>query len=147
MRRSCVSVIIAAILITPGAHAQKKDKRYDPPRPRLAVSMDSNFAGSYHMLGMSRLSKDPEMAAAAFHWARRIDPSLAEAFYAERIARHLSDTLAPRGVGVVIEAEHTCMTLRGARSPGARTTTSALFGVMRDDPRSRAEFLDLTRTP
>lgn len=64
----------------------------------------------------------------------------------QRIADHLRDALAPRGVGVVIEAEHTCMSLRGARTPGARTTTSALFGRLRDDPRSRAEFLQLTRS-
>jgi len=64
----------------------------------------------------------------------------------KRIADHLHDALQPRGVGVVIEAEHTCMSLRGARAAGARTTTSALFGRLRDDPRSRAEFLALTRS-
>jgi GTP cyclohydrolase I len=63
----------------------------------------------------------------------------------KRIADHLQDQLQARGVGVVIEAEHTCMSLRGARAPGARTTTSALFGQLRDDPRSRAEFLALTK--
>lgn len=46
---------------------------------------------------------------------------------------------------MVIEAEHTCMSLRGASVPGARTTTSAIFGQLRDDARSRAEFLALTR--
>jgi len=64
----------------------------------------------------------------------------------KRIADHLQSALRPRGVGVVIEAEHTCMSLRGARATGARTTTSALFGHLRDDPRSRAEFLALTRS-
>ena len=64
----------------------------------------------------------------------------------KRIADHLGSDLRPRGVGVVIEAEHTCMGLRGARTPGARTTTSALFGHLRDDPRTRAEFLALTRS-
>jgi GTP cyclohydrolase I len=64
----------------------------------------------------------------------------------KRIADHLQGELQPRGVGVVIEAEHTCMSLRGARAAGARTTTSALFGRLRDDPRSRAEFLALTRS-
>jgi GTP cyclohydrolase I len=63
----------------------------------------------------------------------------------KRIADHLQDQLQARGVGVVIEAEHTCMSLRGARAVGARTTTSALFGQLRDDPRSRAEFLALTK--
>jgi GTP cyclohydrolase IA len=62
----------------------------------------------------------------------------------KRIADHLQGELQPRGVGVVIEAEHTCMSLRGARATGARTTTSAMFGQLRDDHRSRAEFLALT---
>jgi GTP cyclohydrolase I len=48
-------------------------------------------------------------------------------------------------VGVVIEAEHSCMTLRGVNTPGSKLTTSSLRGVIRDDPRTRAEFLRLTR--
>ena len=63
----------------------------------------------------------------------------------KQIAEHLERQLAPRGVGVVIEAEHTCMSLRGVRAVGARTVTSALFGALRDNPSSRAEFLSLTR--
>lgn len=63
----------------------------------------------------------------------------------KQVAEHLQHQLSPRGVGVVIEAEHTCMTLRGVRAPGARTVTSALLGSLRDDARSRAEFLALTR--
>jgi GTP cyclohydrolase I len=64
----------------------------------------------------------------------------------KRIADHLERSLHPKGVGVVIEAEHTCMSLRGARAVGARTVTSTLFGQLRDDQRSRAEFLQLTRS-
>ena len=63
-----------------------------------------------------------------------------------QVADWLLDHLAPRGVGVVIEAEHLCMSLRGVRAGGSRTTTSALLGLMRDDARTRAEFLSLTRT-
>jgi GTP cyclohydrolase I len=63
----------------------------------------------------------------------------------KRIADHLQRRLSPRGVGVVLEAEHTCMSLRGPRVAGARTVTSALFGQLRDDPASRAEFLALAR--
>jgi GTP cyclohydrolase I len=63
----------------------------------------------------------------------------------KQVAEHLRDQLSPRGVGVVIEAEHTCMTLRGVRASGARTVTSALFGTLRENPSSRAEFLSLTR--
>ena len=63
----------------------------------------------------------------------------------QQVAEHLDDALSPRGVGVVVEAEHTCMTLRGIRAVGARTVTSALLGTLRDDASSRAEFLSLTR--
>jgi GTP cyclohydrolase I len=65
----------------------------------------------------------------------------------KQIAEHLRDQLAPRGVGVVIEAEHSCMTLRGIRAVGSRTVTSALFGTLRDDASSRAEFLSFVRSP
>lgn len=64
----------------------------------------------------------------------------------KQIADHLNDLLQPRGVGVVIEAEHTCMSLRGARASGALTTTSTLLGQLREDQRSRAEFMSLTRS-
>jgi len=63
----------------------------------------------------------------------------------KQVAEHLRDQLSPRGVGVVIEAGHTCMTLRGVRASGARTVTSAMFGTLRENPASRAEFLSLTR--
>ena len=64
----------------------------------------------------------------------------------QQVADHLERHLAPRGVGVVIEAEHTCMSLRGVRAAGARTVTSALLGTLRTDPSSRAEFLSLVRS-
>ncbi|WP_225753545.1 GTP cyclohydrolase I [Actinotalea sp. Marseille-Q4924] len=63
-----------------------------------------------------------------------------------QVADHLQQQLAPRGVGVVVEAEHSCMSLRGARAVGARTVTSALLGTLRSDPASRAEFLSLVRS-
>jgi GTP cyclohydrolase I len=62
-----------------------------------------------------------------------------------QVASWLQETLQPRGVGVVLEAEHTCMTLRGVRKPGARTVTSALLGLLRDDARTRSEFFALVR--
>jgi GTP cyclohydrolase I len=62
-----------------------------------------------------------------------------------QIAEHLQTHLEPRGVGVVIAAQHTCMSLRGARAQGTRTVTSALRGRLREDPAVRAEFLHLTR--
>jgi GTP cyclohydrolase I len=63
----------------------------------------------------------------------------------KQVADHLQTQLAPRGVGVVVEAEHSCMSLRGVRAPGTRTVTSALLGTLRADASSRAEFLSLVR--
>jgi GTP cyclohydrolase I len=60
-----------------------------------------------------------------------------------QIAGWLQERLEPKGVGVVLEAEHLCMSLRGVVKPGARTVTSALQGLVRDDPRTRREFLGL----
>lgn len=62
-----------------------------------------------------------------------------------QIAEAIHEVLRPAGVGVVIEAEHSCMTLRGVDVPGATLTTSTLLGVVRDDPRTREEFLRLVR--
>ena len=62
-----------------------------------------------------------------------------------QIARTLFDELQPVGVMVVIEAEHTCMTLRGVKKPGAITITSAVLGGFRKDPRTRAEAMALIK--
>ena len=88
------------------------------------------------LVGLSKLARMVD-----FH-ARR--PQTQERL-TQRLAEHLATRLAPRGVGVVIEAEHSCMSLRGARAPGTSTVTSALLGQLRDDPASRSEFLALTR--
>ena len=57
------------------------------------------------------------------------------------IAEAIQEILEPAGVGVVIEAEHSCMTLRGVNTPGSLLSTSRLLGMIRDDPRTRGEFL------
>jgi GTP cyclohydrolase I len=59
------------------------------------------------------------------------------------IAEWLEESLQPKGVGVVLEARHGCMSVRGGRQPEAVTTTSARRGRLREDARSRHEFLDL----
>ena len=59
------------------------------------------------------------------------------------IADWLEESLEPKGVGVVLEARHGCMSVRGVRQPAATTTTSALRGRVREDARTRQEFLDL----
>jgi GTP cyclohydrolase I len=62
----------------------------------------------------------------------------------KQVADWLQEQLAPKGVGVVLEAEHLCMSLRGVQAAGAKTVTSAVHGLLRDDARSRAEFFSLT---
>ena len=62
-----------------------------------------------------------------------------------QIAEALNEALAPRGVGVVVEARHLCMEMRGVETPGGRMLTSCMLGTFRRDPRTRAEFLELVR--
>jgi GTP cyclohydrolase IA len=79
--------------------------------------------------------------------ARLVEYFAARPQVQERLTKQVADCLATRlrapGVGVVLEAEHTCMTLRGVRALGAKTVTSTLLGTLRADPRSRAEFFAL----
>ncbi len=63
----------------------------------------------------------------------------------KQIAEALNESLAPRGVGVVVEARHLCMEMRGVETPGGHMMTSCMLGTFRRDPRTRAEFLDLVR--
>ena len=84
------------------------------------------------ILGLSKFARVVEM------FARR--PQVQERLTVQ-IADWLVDSLAPRGVGVVIEAEHLCMTLRGVQAAGTSTSTSALRGLLRERPQTRAEFL------
>jgi GTP cyclohydrolase I len=62
----------------------------------------------------------------------------------KQVADWLQQELSPKGVGVVFEAEHLCMSLRGVRAAGSLTVTSAVHGRMRDEPSARAEFFALT---
>ena len=88
------------------------------------------------VIGLSKVARIVDM------YARRLQ--IQEKMTSE-IANAIDEVLKPQGVGVVIEAEHSCMTLRGVDVPGASLTTSALLGVVRDDHRTREEFLRLVR--
>jgi GTP cyclohydrolase I len=87
------------------------------------------------ILGLSKLARVVELFARRLQVQERMTT---------QIARWLQETVHPRGVGVVLEAEHMCMSIRGVRATGAKTVTSALHGALRNDPRTRAEFLSLT---
>jgi GTP cyclohydrolase I len=101
------------------------------------------FAGVAHVgylpgeriVGLSKLARVVE------HFSRSLQ---VQERLTVQIAGWLDQHLAPRGVGVVLEAEHMCMSLRGVQKPGARTVTSALHGRLRDDSRTRQEFMSLT---
>jgi GTP cyclohydrolase I len=84
------------------------------------------------ILGLSKLARVVELFAHRAQVQERLT---------KQVADWLDIRLRPRGVGVVIEAEHMCMSLRGVQAVGARTVTSTLLGALRDDARSRAEFL------
>jgi GTP cyclohydrolase I len=86
------------------------------------------------IVGISKLARVVEMFARDLQLQERLTMQIAD---------WLDQELAPRGVGVVLSAEHTCMTLRGVLKPGARTVTSALRGLVRDDARTRQELFSL----
>jgi GTP cyclohydrolase I len=88
------------------------------------------------ILGLSKLARVVEMFARRLQVQERLT---------QQVAHWLEEQLEPKGVGVVLEAEHLCMSLRGVRSTGALTVTSALTGIVREDARTRTEFLALTR--
>ncbi|WP_116244071.1 GTP cyclohydrolase I FolE [Nocardiopsis sp. FIRDI 009] len=86
------------------------------------------------IVGLSKLARVVE------HWARR--PQVQERL-TKQISQWLDERLSPRGVGVVLRAEHTCMTLRGVQAPGTSTVTSSLRGLLLEDDRTRGEFFAL----
>jgi GTP cyclohydrolase I len=87
------------------------------------------------ILGLSKLARVVDYFARSLQVQERLTT---------QIAGWLQHELQPKGVGVVVEAEHLCMSLRGVQKQGASTVTSALQGLVRDDPRTRQEFLALT---
>ena len=127
------------------------DDRYDElvvargiPMRSLCAHHMLPFVGVAHVaylpgeriIGLSKLARVVEMFASGLQIQERLTM---------QVCQWLAEHLQPKGVGVVIEAEHLCMTLRGVKAEGARTVTSSLHGLLRDDPRTRAEFLALTR--
>ena len=85
------------------------------------------------------LSKIPRLVEAFSH-RLQIQEKLTN-----EIAEALNQAVAPRGVGVVVEARHLCLEMRGIETPGGRMITSSMLGTFRRDPRTRAEFLDLVK--
>jgi GTP cyclohydrolase I len=87
------------------------------------------------ILGLSKLARVVELFSRGLQVQERLT---------SQVAAWLEEHLEPKGVGVVLEAEHLCMSLRGVKATGSRTVTSALRGLVRNDPRTRTEFFGLT---
>jgi GTP cyclohydrolase I len=104
------------------------------------------FLGKAHVgyLPSNRVVGISKLARVVNGFARRLQ--IQEKLTAE-IAQAIQDILEPKGVGVVLVSEHSCMTMRGVNTPGSRLTTSHLLGEVRDDQRTRQEFFDLVRNP
>lgn len=88
------------------------------------------------ILGLSKLARVVELFARDLQVQERLTMQIAD---------WLDTHLQPRGIGVVIEAEHLCMSMRGVQAAGTRTVTSAVRGLLRDRESARREFLDLIR--
>lgn len=125
------------------------DERYD----ELVIVRDIPFSSLYehHLLpfkgvahvgylpgsrifGLSKLARVVEMCARGLRVQERLT---------KQVADWLDQHLAPKGVGVVVQAEHLCMTLRGVQTPGTLIITSSLLGVLRNDCQSCTEFFSL----
>jgi GTP cyclohydrolase IA len=104
------------------------------------------FFGSCHVgylpkgkvVGLSKIPRLVGLFAHRLQLQERMTKEVAEA---------LNEQLAPKGVGVVVEARHLCMEMRGVQKPGSQLITSCMLGTFRKDARTRAEFLDLVRRP
>ena len=104
------------------------------------------FFGSCHVGYLPKgkvvgLSKIPRVVGAFAHRLQLQERMTKE------IAEALNEAVAPKGVGVVVEARHLCMEMRGVQKPGGQLITSCMLGTFRKAPRTRAEFLDLVRRP
>ena len=93
------------------------------------------YLPNQRILGLSKLARVVELFSRDLQLQERLTT---------QIATWLQQQLEPKGVGVVLEAEHLCMSMRGVQNQRAKTVTSALHGIVRDDPRTRDEFLSLT---
>ena len=103
-----------------------------PFHGRAHVGYIPNKSG--HITGLSKLARVVDICARRPQVQERLTAQIADA---------LSDALKPRGVIVVVEAEHLCMSMRGVRKPGALTVTSAVRGIFRENPATRSEVMSL----
>ncbi|CAN5918385.1 GTP cyclohydrolase I FolE [soil metagenome] len=144
--------IFAGLLVEPGAVI---DKVFEAGHDELVLIRDISFASvcEHHLVpfvGHAHVGYIPDeqgQVTGLSKLARLVDVVARRPNMQERLTATIADTLMqrlePRGVIVVVEAEHLCMTMRGVRKPGAVTVTSAVRGIIRDNPATRAEAMAL----
>lgn len=121
----------------PASLPQATPLRVVPPYDGIEVAHVGYLPGQ-RILGLAKLARVVGLLARRPRVQERLTTQVAD---------WLQTHLQPRGVRVVLEAEHRCMTVRGVRAGGTSTIASALLGTLREDPRSRAEFLALATPP
>jgi GTP cyclohydrolase I len=142
--------------ILAGLHHDPREflqKTFAQPYNEVVIVKDIRFESlcEHHLLpflGKAHVGYLPDGRIVGLSKLARVVESLArrpqvQERMTEEIADLLMEELTPRGVAVILEATHTCMTIRGIRKPDSITTTSAMRGAFRDNPTTRAEFLSL----
>ncbi len=144
--------VFAGLLVDP---AEVLDVVFEEGHDELVLIKDIPFASmcEHHFvpfIGRAHVGYIPNargQVTGLSKLARLVDLVAKRPNLQERITSQVADTLEkvldPRGVIVIIEAEHLCMSMRGVRKPGSMTVTSAVRGIMRDDPATRAEAMSL----
>jgi GTP cyclohydrolase I len=144
--------IFAGLHLDPRVHLQKTfTQKYD----EMVLVKDIEFASccEHHLLpftGKAHIGYLPAGKVVGLSKLARVVDAVAkrpqvQEQMTEQIADLVMAELQPRGVGVMVEASHSCMTIRGVRKPGSVTTTDALRGLFKTNPATRAEFMALVR--
>ena len=134
MDKERIQNAVREILIAVGEDPDREGLLETPKR--VANMYEEIFAG---------LTEDPKQHIKLFNEQSNDEMVQVQERLTSDIADFLNDNLQPKGVAVIMEAEHMCMTMRGARAAGSKTQTSALRGIMRTDAKTRAEVLSLLK--
>ncbi|HVK18415.1 MAG TPA: GTP cyclohydrolase I FolE [Fimbriiglobus sp.] len=144
--------IFSGLHTDPAAHLQKT---FTQKHDEMVLVKDIEFSSmcEHHLLpftGHAHIGYLPDGKVVGLSKLARVVEALARRPQVqERMTEDLADLimreLRPRGVGVIVEAEHSCMTIRGVRKPGSATVTSALRGLFKSNPTTRGELMALVR--
>ena len=142
--------IFAGLHLDPAVHLQKT---FTQQADEMVLVKDIEFASccEHHLLpftGKAHIGYLPDGKVVGLSkLARVVDAVARRPQVQERMTEELADLIMnevhPRGVAVIVEASHSCMTIRGVRKPGSMTTTSAVRGLLKSNPATRAEFMSL----